>query len=75
MVAQNTLRMCTGKTFLEELRNCVDKNICLNPLSHVFCPLFKISLGNPYLKILDPTKLFVTDAPMKKKVLPPVRAL
>ena len=32
-----------------------------------FCPLFKISLGNPYLKILDLAKLFVADAPMKKK--------
>ena len=33
----------------------------------LLCPLLKISLGNPYLKILDLTKLFVADAPMKKK--------
>ena len=33
----------------------------------VFCHLFKISLGNPYQKTLDLAKLFVTDAPMKKK--------
>ena len=41
----------------------------------VFCPLLKISLGNPYLKILDLTKLFIVDTPMKKKkiVLPPLR--
>ena len=32
-----------------------------------FCPLRKIFLGNPYLKILDPSTLFVVDAPMKKK--------
>ena len=30
-----------------------------------FCPLLKISLRNPYLKILDLAKLFVSDAPMK----------
>ena len=34
----------------------------------VFCPLLKISLVNPYLKILDLAKLFVADAPIKKKV-------
>ena len=33
----------------------------------VFCPLLKISFGNPYLKILDLQKLFVVDAAMKKK--------
>ena len=33
----------------------------------MFCPLLKISLGNPYLKILDFTKLFISDAPMKKE--------
>ena len=32
-------------------------------------PLLKISLGNPYLKILDLTKLFIADAPMKKKII------
>ena len=32
-----------------------------------FCPLLKISLGNPHLKILDLSKLFISDAPMKKK--------
>ena len=37
------------------------------PLSLVFPPVLKISLGNPYLKILDLTKLFIADAPMKKK--------
>ena len=31
-----------------------------------FCPLLKISLGNPYLKILELTKLFIADAPIKK---------
>ena len=30
---------------------------------------------NPYLKILELSKLFVADAPMKKKVLPLLRAL
>ena len=34
----------------------------------VFCPLLKISLVNPYLKILVPAKLFVAVAPMKKKL-------
>ena len=29
------------------------------------CPSFKISLGNPYLKILDLSKLCVADAHMK----------
>ena len=45
-----------------------------------FCPILKISSCNPYLKILDLTKLFVADAPVKKKKylkkeLSPVRAL
>ena len=31
-----------------------------------FRPLLKIHLGNPYLKFLDLTKLFIADAPMKK---------
>ena len=47
--------------------------------SLVFCPLLKISLGNPYLKTLDLTKLFYCGWPYKKKsknlVLPPLRAL
>ena len=30
-----------------------------------FCPLLKISKCNPYLKILDPTKHFIADTPMK----------
>ena len=33
-----------------------------------FCPLLKISFRNPYLKILDLSKLFVADAPMKKNI-------
>ena len=36
------------------------------PPPFCFCPLLKISLVNPYLKILYLTKLFVADAPMKK---------
>ena len=35
-------------------------------IAMVFCPLLKISLVNPYLKILDLAKLFVADAPIKK---------
>ena len=35
-----------------------------------FCPLLKISLGNPYLKILGLLKLFVANTPMKKKFTP-----
>ena len=31
-----------------------------------FFPLLKISVVNPYLKILDLAKLFVADAPIKK---------
>ena len=38
------------------------------PLFLVICPLLKISLVNPYLKKLDLAKLFVTDAPIKKKI-------
>ena len=34
----------------------------------VFWPLLKISLINPYLKILDLAKLFVADAPIKKQI-------
>ena len=44
----------------------------------VFCPFLKISLGNPYLKILTISKLFVADAPKKRKktlILPPLRTL
>ena len=37
-------------------------------LSFIFCPLLNINLGNPYLKILDLAKLFIADAPMKKKI-------
>ena len=33
-----------------------------------FCPLLKIYSGNPYLKILDLAKRFVSDAPFKKKL-------
>ena len=44
-----------------------------------FCPLLKISFGNPFLKILDLKRLFIADGPMKNKstnlVLPPLRAL
>ena len=32
----------------------------------IFCPLLKIFLVNPYLKILDLAKLFVADSPIKK---------
>ena len=31
-----------------------------------FCPSLKIFLGNSYLKILDLSKLFVADTPIKK---------
>ena len=50
-------------------------NCPFNPLTYgqgrctplvVFCPLLKISLGNPNLKILDLSKLFVADATMEK---------
>ena len=49
----------------------------LNPLTYgiSFCPLLEISLGNPYLKNIDILELFVADAPMKKNVLLPLRAL
>ena len=43
-----------------------------------FNPLLKISLVNPYLKILDLTQLFIADATMKKKSkiwFTPLRAL
>ena len=36
------------------------------PPALVFLPLLKISLVNPYLKILDLAKRFVADAPIKK---------
>ena len=36
------------------------------PLPWFFCPLLKISLVNPYLKILEIAKLFVADASNKK---------
>ena len=38
---------------------------CIKPQFSL--PLLKISLGNPYLKFLDLTKLFIAHAPMKKK--------
>ena len=53
--------------------------LILNPATHggggscrplpalVSCPLLKISLVNPYLKILDLAKLFVANAPIKQK--------
>ena len=34
----------------------------------VFCPLLKKSSGNPYLKILDFSQLFIADAHMKIKI-------
>ena len=37
------------------------------PPAFVFCPLLKISLDNPYLKIRDLSKQCVADAPNKKK--------
>ena len=39
------------------------------------CPSFKISLGNPYLKILDLSKLFAQDANMIFFVIPPQSSL
>ena len=47
--------------------------ITINPKIHGgglcgFCPLLKISVGNPYQKILDLSKLFVADTPMKEKI-------
>ena len=41
------------------------------PIKPFFYPLLKISLRNPYLKILDLAKLFVVDSPMKKTYLRP----
>ena len=46
----------------------------INPLIHggcctppvFFCTLLKKSSGNPYLKIIDYSQLFIADAPMKK---------
>ena len=38
------------------------------PPSLAFCHLLKIILRHPYLKILDLANLFVSDAPMKKKI-------
>ena len=32
----------------------------------VFCPLLKKSSGNPYLKIIDFSQLFIADAPEKE---------
>ena len=59
------------------MRRKFTSKLDLNPLNHgalyapppalVFCPILKISLLNPYLKIFDLTKLFVADARMKKK--------
>ena len=37
------------------------------PASCGFCPLLKIYLGNPYLKILDLSKLFCCGCPCEKK--------
>ena len=36
--------------------------VLYTPLTLFFCPLLKISKGNPFLKILE-----LEDAPMKKK--------
>ena len=55
----------------------------LNPKLHggggepdvVFCPLHKISLGNTYLKMFYLAKLFVADAPGKKIVFLPLKAV
>ena len=33
----------------------------------VFCPLLKKTSGNTYLKILDVSKLYSADAPVKNK--------
>ena len=49
----------------------------INPFAHgmggrpptpFFLPFTQISLSKTYLKILDLTKLFIADAPMKKKI-------
>ena len=37
------------------------------PPCYDFCTLLKLSLGKPYLKILDLSILFVADAHMKNK--------
>ena len=56
---------CPGGMGVNKIMKCV-----LTPLDLwvlVFCLLLKISLDNPYLNILDLSKLFVADTPMKKK--------
>ena len=83
MVTQNMLRTNEGKKSLFVKKNirfvtALVLYKSLNPLTNGggwggvcrgFCPLLKISLLNPYLKIHDLAKLFVADAPMKKKIL------
>ena len=34
----------------------------------IFLPFTQNIFSNPYLKILDPTKLFIADAPIKKNL-------
>ena len=41
--------------------------VSLTPPALVFSTLIKISIVNPYLKIFVLAKLFVADAPIKKK--------
>ena len=40
----------------------------IRPPPVVFCPLLKKSSGNPYLKILDFSQIFISDDPMKKEI-------
>ena len=43
------------------------------PSPVILCPLLKISLGNPYLKILNLSKLL--NAPSKKNIIRPLLKL
>ena len=45
------------------------------PHAVIFCPLHKTSLGNTYLKMFYLAKLFVADAPGKKIVFLPLKAV
>ena len=66
---------------LGKLQKIITYDAYFNPLIHsgggggavrhppvVFCPLLKKSFGNPYLKILHFSQLFIVDAPMKKNL-------
>ena len=62
-----SLRLKRTVKYFGRTKNEYNRWPLLYPFTLACCPVLTISLGNPYMKILDYTKRFVADAPISKK--------